>query len=49
MEVNCFQIMLIDVTFYLSHFQKVVHNVLIKNGTRIYGAPAVKGLINIVI
>ena len=31
MEVNFFQILLIDVTFYLYHAQKVVHNVLIKN------------------
>ena len=31
MEVNCFQILLIDVTFYLEHVQKVVRNVLIKN------------------
>ena len=30
MEVNCFQILLIDVTFYLYHVQKVVPNVLIK-------------------
>ena len=45
MEVNCFQILLIDVTFYLKHVQKVVLNVLIKMKTRIYAAPAVKGLI----
>ena len=31
MEVNCFQILLIDVTFYLHMFEKVVINVLIKN------------------
>ena len=31
MEVNCFQILLIDVTFYLWHAYKVVINVLIKN------------------
>ena len=31
MEVSCFQIVLIDVTFYLQHAQKVVINVLIKN------------------
>ena len=31
MEVNCFQILLIDVAFYLSHVSKVVLNVLIKN------------------
>ena len=37
MEVNCLQILLIDV-------QKVVHDVLIKMKTRIYAAPAVKGL-----
>ena len=42
MEVNCFQILLIDVTFYLYHVKKVVLNVVIK--TRIYAAPAVKGL-----
>ena len=30
MEVNCFQILLIDVTFYLEHVQKVVHNEVIK-------------------
>ena len=45
-EVNCFQILLIDVTFYLYHFEKVVRNVLKKKmKTRIYAAPAVKGLI----
>ena len=31
MEVNCFQILLIDVTFYLYHVQKVVLDVLVKN------------------
>ena len=31
MEDNCFQILLIEATFYLYHLQKVVHNVLIKN------------------
>ena len=32
MEVNCFQILLIDVvTFYLKHVQTMVLNVLIKN------------------
>ena len=30
MEVNCFQILLIYVTFYVYHVQKVVHNDLIK-------------------
>ena len=30
MEVNSFQILLIDVTFYLKHVLKVVLNVLIK-------------------
>ena len=44
MEVNCFQILLIDDTFYLYHVQNVVLNVLIKMKTRIYAAPAVKGL-----
>ena len=44
MDVNCFQILLIDVTFYLYHVQKVVLNVLIKLKTRIYAAPAVKEL-----
>ena len=44
MEVNCFQILLIDVTFYLQHVQEVVPNVLIKMKNRIYAAPAVKGL-----
>ena len=44
MEVICFQILLIDVTFYLNLVQKVVLNVLIKMKTRIYAAPAVKGL-----
>ena len=47
MEVNCFQILLIDVTFNLEHVQKEVHNVLIKKmKTRIYAAPAIKGLIS---
>ena len=45
MEVNCFQILLIDVTFYFEHVLKVVHNVLIKNKKRIYTVPAVKGFI----
>ena len=31
MEVNCFQILLIDVTFYLQDFENVALNVLIKN------------------
>ena len=30
MEVNSFQILLIDVTFYLYHVYNVVHKVLIK-------------------
>ena len=30
MDVNTFQILLIDVTFYFYHVQKVVLNVLIK-------------------
>ena len=29
MEVNCFQILLIDATFYLLHVQNVILNVLI--------------------
>ena len=44
MEVNRFQILLIYVTFYLYHVWKVVLNVLIKNKTRKYAAPAVKRL-----
>ena len=44
MVVNCFQILQLDVTFYLEHVQKVVLNVLIKMKTRIYAAPAIKGL-----
>ena len=31
MGVNSFQILLVDITFYIEHVQKVVHNVLIKN------------------
>ena len=31
MEVNSFQILLVDVTFYLEHIYNVVPNVLIKN------------------
>ena len=38
MEVNSFQILVIDVTFYLQL------DVLMKMKTRIYAAPAVKGL-----
>ena len=30
MEVNYFQIVLIDVTFYLQHVYNVVHNVVLK-------------------
>ena len=44
MEVNSFQILLVDVTSHLLHIQHVVLNVLIKMKTRIYAAPAVKGL-----
>ena len=44
MEVNSFQILLVDVTFYLYHIQNVVRNVLKKIKTRIYAAPAVKWL-----
>ena len=44
MEVNSFQILLVDVTFYLYHISNVVLNVQIKMKTRIYAAPAVKGL-----
>ena len=44
MEVNSFQIMLIDVTFYLQHILNVVLKVLIKIKTRIDAAPAAKGL-----
>ena len=44
MEVNSFQILLIDVTFYLNHILNVVLDVLIKMKTRIYAAPVVKGL-----
>ena len=40
MEVNCFQILLIDVTFYLCH----MFNMIIKMKTRIYATMAVKGL-----
>ena len=47
MEVNCFQILLIDVIFYLFLDLKVVLDVLIKIKTRIYVAPAVKGLTTI--
>ena len=43
MEVNCFQILLIDVTFYIYRVWKVVLNVLIKMKIRRYPAPAVKG------
>ena len=44
MEVNSFQILLIDVLFYL-YISNVVLNVLIKKmKTRISAAPAVKGL-----
>ena len=31
MEVNCFQILLIDFTFYLKPIEKMEFNVLIKN------------------
>ena len=31
MEVNDFEILLIDVTFYLQHVQKLVLNVILKN------------------
>ena len=44
MEVNCFQILLIDVIFYVRQVQNVVLNVLIKKKTPIYATPAVKGL-----
>ena len=44
MAVNSFQIWLGDVTFYLKHIKNVVLNVLIKMKTRIYAAPAGKGL-----
>ena len=49
MEVNFFQILLVDVTFYLSHILNVVLDVLIKNenpnicGT---GGQRVKRLVN---
>ena len=36
MEVNCFQILLIDVIFYLQHGYKVVLDVLIKKYPNIY-------------
>ena len=41
MEVNSFQIWLVDVTLYVKN---VVRNVLIKMKSQIYAAPAVKGL-----
>ena len=40
MEVNSLQILLVDVTFYIQHIQNVVQ----LNETRLYTAPAVKGL-----
>ena len=43
MEVNYFQILRIDVTFYFSHVQKVVPYVLTKNEKNEYLGPAVKG------
>ena len=45
MEVNSFQMLLINFTFYLYHSLNVVLNVVIKiNKKRIYLGPAVKGL-----
>ena len=44
MKVNSVQILLVDVTFHLLHIKNVVPNVLIKMKSRIYAAPAVKGL-----
>ena len=44
MEVNSFQIMLIDVTLWIYHVRKAVLNVVIIKWKRIYAAPAVKGL-----
>ena len=42
MDVNDFEMLLIDVTFYRCHVQKLVFDVVIQK--RIYPGPAVKGL-----
>ena len=44
MEVNYFQILPVDVTFYLYLIENVVLNVLIKNENPSICGPAVKGL-----
>ena len=44
MEVDDFEILSIDVTFYLERVQKLVFNGPIKMKKRIYFGPAFKGL-----
>ena len=44
MAVNSFQILLVDVIFYLCHISNVVLYVLMKMKARIYATPAVKWL-----
>ena len=44
MEVNDFEILLIDVRCSPQHVQKLVFNVLIKNEKRLYSGPGVKAL-----
>ena len=44
MEVDDFEILSIDVTFYLQRVQKLVFNGPIKMKKQIYLGPAVKGL-----
>ena len=44
MEVNSFQILLIDVTFIINMFKMWYFILLMKKKNRIYSGPAAKGL-----